>query len=188
MTKAEVKSWRYVSCPNCGQGQHWVEHLLGEGNRTAGPWSCGQCGVYFRLTIRGEDVFLVMTDECKTRELIELEIPPQQHSIHMLLVHERRTSTREPDADHAREYYYEEHTCPINWINRVVHVALGDDQDPHGIAKYVRHIGDFKSDAGVREFVDSIGDAKEIITVKSETPEPAEADPGAKRLLPKRRR
>ena len=37
------------------------------------------------------------------------------------------------------EYYYEEHTCPTNFI-RVPMIAVDGDTDPHGIFRFVRSV------------------------------------------------
>lgn len=40
----------------------------------------------------------------------------------------------------AGSFLYEQHTCPTNWIDRVVAIIADGDDDPHGFAKYVRSI------------------------------------------------
>lgn len=42
---------------------------------------------------------------------------------------------------HAKQFYYEEHSCPTNWLEPEV-MAIGGDLDPHGAIQYVRHIDD----------------------------------------------
>lgn len=42
----------------------------------------------------------------------------------------------ENPVDHSR-YYYEEHTCPINFIHGVPLIANGGDLDPHGLFEVV---------------------------------------------------
>ena len=43
---------------------------------------------------------------------------------------------KRPDED-TRRYFYEEHTCPTNWLRDVEEVSIGDNTDPHGLWKFV---------------------------------------------------
>jgi hypothetical protein len=36
-------------------------------------------------------------------------------------------------------YYYEEHSCPTNYV-RVAMISLNGDHDPHGVFRYVRSV------------------------------------------------
>jgi hypothetical protein len=37
-------------------------------------------------------------------------------------------------------YFYDEYTCPSNWLGDVEVVIQGDSTDPHGIAQWVASI------------------------------------------------
>lgn len=70
----------------------------------------------------------------KYRQYVKLEIPPQTHPI-TLVVQGVRFEAKE-DVSHTR-YYYEEHTCPTNYFRDVLEIYLGNERDPHGLAKYL---------------------------------------------------
>lgn len=42
-----------------------------------------------------------------------------------------------PESD---AYFFDEGTCPTNWMRDVVAVISGGDEDPHGFATFVRRI------------------------------------------------
>lgn len=37
------------------------------------------------------------------------------------------------DLTESKRYWFEEHTCPTNFVSDVVHLWSGDDADPHGL-------------------------------------------------------
>lgn len=42
-----------------------------------------------------------------------------------------------PESDH---YFFEEHSCPKNWLKDVVGIIENGDEDPHGFLKFVRAV------------------------------------------------
>lgn len=66
-------------------------------------------------------------------------IPPQTAPIYLLvegLSFRKRDHVSDDDEPHER-YFYDEHTCPTNWIRYVVEIMIGGDSDPHGLARFV---------------------------------------------------
>ena len=47
--------------------------------------------------------------------------------------------TNEEYQEHLR-FFYEEHSCPTNWIGHCVAVIKNGDTDPHGFLEYVRSV------------------------------------------------
>lgn len=51
----------------------------------------------------------------------------------------RETDTDERIAE-LRKFFYEEHSCPTNWLSRCIMVAQDGDTDPHGFLEFVRFV------------------------------------------------
>ena len=140
--KALVFTKRFVTCPTCGKSDHVIEHLFegfgkpgyGESLR-AGPWPCQVCGHSFNLTCWTDGtVELEPSNEPVSVPItVLLEIPPQNESIFLKVAAE---TYGRPVTDDKERYFYEEHTCPVNYLRSVVEVKVGDDEDPHGLALY----------------------------------------------------
>ena len=141
--RVELKTKRYFTCPNGCKHEMMVEHLLGDGawgvtkdhpRRTAGPWYCDECGQGWRLTYDASGVDVEAVGK-KVDQFVILELPPQSEAIRFKL----RTSRVDRDLDEsADQYFYEEHTCPTNWLRHVDEVSIAGYDDPHGLWKYVR--------------------------------------------------
>ena len=139
---AEVFTKRFVRCPACGGAEFAVEHLFGDTERTAGPWYCHACDHGITLTVYPDGRVDVAASKQRIRRVrVILEIPPQEHSI-MLEVKGTEyddgdgfPSLEEQAQRHA--YYYEESTCPTNYLRDVKEVRVGDREDPHGLARFV---------------------------------------------------
>lgn len=144
--KAELKTKRYVTCPNGCAHEMTVEHLLGEGpcattkdypRRRAGPWFCDDCGQGWDLEYDADSVDLTPTKggrEKMIRDWCILELPPQTEPVRFKVRGMRFEQAIEEDN---RRYFYEEHTCPTNWLRDVKEIAIGAETDPHGLWKLV---------------------------------------------------
>jgi hypothetical protein len=139
--RPELKTKRYFPCPACGEHEFAVEHLLGDGpwgvtaeypKRTAGPWYCDNCGAGWRLTYDASGVDVEPHTERKVTEYVILVLPPQTEPVRFKVKHFRFTP--EIDENRAR-YFFEEHTCAVNWLRDVEEVSIGTDDDPHGLWK-----------------------------------------------------
>jgi len=82
-----------------------------------------------------------MTQNRKIEQVVQLEIPPQTKPITLYVKGQRFSDQPDPWSQDPPlsnlEYYYEEHTCPINYLHHALEVRLGDDADPHGLARFV---------------------------------------------------
>lgn len=79
----------------------------------------------------------------KAMELVLLKFDGKDGPVFFVL--EKDYSSRnlsECDADYQEQqrYFYEEHSCPTNWINNIVAVIENGDDDPHGFLEYVRTV------------------------------------------------
>lgn len=135
----EVKTKRFIACPHCGEEDMCIEHLFdfspGVGDEhMAGPWHCEHCGhSFFIYTYRDGTVKIIEREEVSHPIFVLLEIPPQKESIFLIVASD--TYGRPVEDDHQR-YFYEEHTCPVNYFRSVKEIKVGDDDDPHGLALY----------------------------------------------------
>jgi hypothetical protein len=76
--------------------------------------------VVLKLSPQNSDVFVVVPNRQYIRTKIELEKPEFI------------------DSD-ASKFYFEEHSCPTNWLN-VCAIMVNGDQDPHGLFQFVKEI------------------------------------------------
>jgi hypothetical protein len=134
-TTALVRTKRFVGCPDGCDHEWQIEHLFGRGDTTV-TWNCDDCGKAWRIAVKGEVVEIAHSPKQDEGERIAviLEIPPQSEPIRFKLI-KRQYSPGDWDAERER-YLYEEHTCPGNWLGGV-DVYLGDEPDPHGLARFV---------------------------------------------------
>lgn len=110
-----------------------------------GPWECDPCGRAYRGRYQGLDTVTVKDPQGRRSipTLVLLEYPPSDKPLRFLLRHNRSVKkgemARDPEYGGPR-YYFEEHSCPTNWLRNVCMVALDGDTDPHGFLRYVRDI------------------------------------------------
>lgn len=71
-------------------------------------------------------------------DLVLLKVDPQSHPLYFVI--NARHYDHHDNSDHHVAYYYDEHTCPINWTRNIVAVIAQGDEDPHGFAKFVKRI------------------------------------------------
>jgi len=79
-------------------------------------------------------------------KLVLLRVPPRLSPIYLVV---RATQYRPEEAvDSGDEYFYNQHTCPTNWIGDVEMVIADGSTDPHGVAQWVASIpaGDLLDD------------------------------------------
>jgi hypothetical protein len=149
-----------MRCPN-GCGHEWsVEHLFAPPlrtspeypSRTAGPWYCDECGQGWRLTYSSNAIDVEPYggdpsgggDGKARRQIVTLELPPQDVAVRFKVLGKRFT----PQIDEGSvRYFYEEHTCPANWMGEVEEVEIGDDKDPHGLWRVISVVDEFTPEA-----------------------------------------
>lgn len=162
MPKATIKSERYALCPECDERLGIVEHLFAIAGanerftRKAGPWYCDNCGTGWKLEVReDESIELTRAPDRALPTIVELRIPPQEKSITLFVSGLRWEGPNRGDRgeDQHNRYYYEEHTCPENYFHAILEIFLGEEADPHGLAKYVRTHAVVEPDADVHEIV-----------------------------------
>jgi hypothetical protein len=145
MKKAQTISHQYILCPNCNKSEHRIDHL--KVGTEFGPWACDdeKCGIYFN-GIRTEDgATLTVTDDTHRAVFIELQYCDDPN---LKIIVSGMESSRGCDKNWwieypgHHEYYYNEHTCPTNFLLGVEQVDYKGDIDPHGVFEFVRVLSD----------------------------------------------
>ncbi len=128
----------YAICPHCGKDAGQVDHLLGRDIETR--WSCKSCGGGYRLqfTVDGTVTVAPTADRTiKTMDVLVLE--PQLSPVYFIVEGMRFEPADDRDEHDSKEFYYEEHSCPTNWLKPEM-VYFEGDSDPHGLLKFVTHV------------------------------------------------
>lgn len=139
-----IKTKRVIECPECEQHEFTIEHLFAAHmNGRACQWSCGECSHRFNFVVK-DDVFTmekIEQNHWRSLVLLQSEVDPKLYIVTKGFTRLMKDGVRPPyeeTAEHNR-YYYEEHTCPTNFMS-VERIIYNGDYDPHGIFKYVRHV------------------------------------------------
>lgn len=138
-----------VICPWCdGQSGHRVDHLYDRNLPTSfGPWYCDACQKAFLGTVIAPGEVEVRRDEANnhsfTRSMALLKLDTVNGPIFFVMDHKRYRSveveTDEDNQGHQR-YFFEEHSCPTNWLRECVAVIKNGDPDPHGVLSFMRAV------------------------------------------------
>lgn len=125
---------RYIECPGCQHRFNDVDALLTQAAEQppTEDWqkACAWCGRV--LTIRFVDGQMLMHMNTEgpapsSHTVTLLKLPPQKHPLFLFV-----RTTYDGSA-----YWFEEHTCPTNWIDKVEQLTTDEDQDPHNLFEYV---------------------------------------------------
>lgn len=146
----------YIVCSSCGDATGFnvthlrKEALVAQTPRTFGPWFCDKCGraIYGKVEADGTVLTEPWTSTKENRAvLLKLEISPTENlylvTKGMSFIDEKKSETVEEARGHKR-YFYEEHTCPLNYFRGLL-VVIHDTKreacdDPHGLFDYVADI------------------------------------------------
>lgn len=135
MTVASLEIRTYVLCPYCGEGPQRVDQLFGHMTKF-GPWSCAACGGSYAGTVEDDRSIRVhklpTESSIKTWDLLKIERAPV-----FLIVD---ASRRPDDREGSKSFLYDEHTCPVNWTDRIAEIIFDGDHDPHGVATFIRSV------------------------------------------------
>ena len=135
--KAVTVRHEHLLCPHCGKGEHDVSHVMISGS--FGPWYCNECGGEFegRRGTSGE-INVELRSGRKVITVDVLVLPPQEQDVYFVVEGMRfePPSEQQPERERLASSFYEEHSCPINWLKPVM-VYTDGDSDPHGLLKFV---------------------------------------------------
>jgi hypothetical protein len=142
MNKNNTVTHTYGKCPNENCHGEWqIDHLFNDykDRLFKSKWSCSQCLNYYEISftfINDQLNFCAeSTGEKVQKKIVILELPPQEKPVRLMAYVNRY--------DHEKilggndQYFYEEHTCPTNWIKDVALIENGGDTDPHYMFKYI---------------------------------------------------
>lgn len=116
-------------CPECSQTEQSYAHLK-EGQQF-GPWYCDKCGYGVFVTVLDGDVDLRKAKDRKVNTLVLLKLNVPDTDIHIVVRGMDFSEVGSIEGDDHTEYYYNEHTCPWNYLG--LPIKEGEDTDPHGL-------------------------------------------------------
>lgn len=133
----------FAACPHCGEEAGRVDHL----EVTAHPmpaWHCESCAGLYHVRRKSEDDYEVTKskDAPWPQHWFVLRLPASHPRDVILLIKQGRCPNWSQDDKSSDAYYFDEHTCPVNWFNQVEAIADGSDEDadtdPHGLFEFVQ--------------------------------------------------
>lgn len=131
------QTWHF-ECPSCKKVDAFeVTHLIG--SRTCfGPWYCESCGIGVRGELNGGTVEVELSGTRREDTVDLLRLPPQADPLYLVVkgFNIVDTTTNEVKGC-SKEYWYEEHNCPVNVLAHTEALLTGNESDPHGIFEYL---------------------------------------------------
>lgn len=128
-------------CPACGaRTDQAIDHL--KAGQSFGPWFCGACGAGYVGTAMGAYTTLTLHAEREYQTLDLLALQPSPKPLYVVLrgvIVTKALASPDEEGD-SKRFYYEEHSCPTNWLRHPEMVALGGDTDPHGVLRFLRYV------------------------------------------------
>jgi hypothetical protein len=150
-SKTALYRHEFLICPWCDKESGCrVDHLYEDNQFAAGfgPWYCHECrrGIEGRVLSPGNvEVRKSMTKSGFSRSMALLKLEGKEVTTFFVMEHDRYRSgdptdeTDEANQSHQR-YFFEEHSCPTNWLRECVVVIVDKDCDPHGFLEFVRAV------------------------------------------------
>ncbi len=142
-----TRTTTYAVCPHCGEDAGTIDHLLGQTFQTA--WYCDHCGYRYALAFSDGGVIVSKTKGRKIVTADLLVLRPQDKPIYFVVKGMRfegeafsvgGDSNPDEEREH-KQFFYESHSCPINWLKPDV-VYFDGDADPHGVIEFVDYLDD----------------------------------------------
>ncbi len=122
----------HVACPSCGFLSVIDYTTIGQEY----TWWCGndECGKQYKW-IQNENgsIDAEPTGITVRKNSVLLKLEPQKETIFLTVKGTKDTRDNE-------EYYYNEHACPVSFLQNAEELFLGKREDPHGLFQYVRSI------------------------------------------------
>ena len=75
-----------------------------------------------------------------------LRLTPQTEPVYFVLrrpdfgLRDRRRAFDPALDNESQTFFFDEHSCPTNWINHISMISVGGDHDPHGLLEHVRTV------------------------------------------------
>jgi len=122
---------QFFLCPRCKEREFPIDHIVSLPNFSS-LWYCDNitCGVRLSVRVSFGVLDVEVTDEFSIPSLVLLKRGDIQLIVKGIY-----------DEDEARKiFYYNENTCPTNYLQECKQIYLDGQEDPHGIFKYVQQI------------------------------------------------
>jgi hypothetical protein len=139
-----VYTKRFFRCLACGEGEMSIEHVVDREGVSWGPWFCRQCGEGHRGTTTDGAFSVQRTNTSHKKTAVLLRLEPDPGTVYLVvegMMLGEGDVPKSPWYDDDNKYYYEEHTCPTNYLrsaNDILQVLPEEKSaDPHGIFTYV---------------------------------------------------
>lgn len=134
IVQAKVKL--FVPCPNCPKDERADQLTIGQSTM----WTCSEC--HNQIRIKRINEFDYETESTGRKEtpitvtLISDTVPPIELKLNTWKYAHSQDLSQYDFVENQR-YFYNQHTCPINWTRDIEEMKVGEDRDPHGIFQFV---------------------------------------------------
>lgn len=133
----QAKVQLHIPCLSCIDGKWRADQLnIGQGTR----WACQSCQMEFNVTrVSDGDFEVEPTGRRNTPVTVTLRsqtVPPITVKLNTWKWAHSQNDAQEEYESH-EQYYYDEHTCPTNWVRDIEEIECEGDTDPHGLFEFV---------------------------------------------------
>jgi hypothetical protein len=127
---------RFVRCCVCDKHEFRIDHIsIGQKVR----WSCDYCGNELHIAVSAASCDVEPTGKLQTPVTITLRsktVPQITLKLHSWKYAHSEDESKEEYEGH-QQYFYDEHTCPTNFMSQVEQIIFDGDTDPHGVFEFV---------------------------------------------------
>lgn len=143
----QAKVRLFIPCPSCTKGLWRVDQLPISQTAT---WTCDKCLRTANIERVSETDFETIPakgrkDTPVTVTLRSITIPPITLKLNTWKYDHSQGLPQEEYESNER-YFYNEHTCPTNWVREIEEIEFQGNRDPHGVFRFVSvedgHYGD----------------------------------------------
>jgi hypothetical protein len=128
----------HVPCPNweCSKLSRADQLTIGQST----IWTCDDCHLQFRIKrVSDNDFETDLTGVAETPVTVTLRsatVPPITLKLNTWkYAHSQGLPPEEYESN--ERYFYNEHTCPTNWVHEIEEIEFQGDTDPHGVFEFV---------------------------------------------------
>jgi len=126
----------HIVCPSCNKPAGTIDHFLEFTYPVDTRWYCDHCREQYSFVVTKQNNELVVSDLKLTgNKMGKCLVLLKNNDIGLVV--EGLYFNNEFDSNH--EYFYNEHTCPVNYLKDIKEIfdLKNKDYDPHGIFQYV---------------------------------------------------
>ncbi len=127
-------------CPFCGGSD--IEYDNAD-ERSGGQWLCCNICEFRFATAYGQDLramwnrrpVLPKSEAGATFDVLVLQ--PQTKPVYFVVKGRRDPADSDAETMERKAYFYEEHSCPTNWLKDIELLSFDGDHDPHGLLEFI---------------------------------------------------